>query len=76
MDGVIAPFFCLLIWEVRMGAMIYRGCVAFREWSERRKIGPLIALGKTATTAVARVVRAGGNERLKWAVGPESAEGK
>jgi hypothetical protein len=56
--------------------MIYRGCVAFREWSERRKINPLIALGKTATTAAARIAWTGVNEPPKGAVGQESAGGE
>ena len=45
-----------------MGVMVYRGCVAFREWSERRKLRPLIALGKTATAVVSRIARVGGKK--------------
>jgi hypothetical protein len=41
--------------------MAYRGCVAFREWSERRKIDPLITLGKKMTAVVARFVKVGGS---------------
>jgi hypothetical protein len=43
--------------------MMYQGCVAFREWSERKRIGPLITLGKAATAVVARFARVGGKKR-------------
>jgi hypothetical protein len=45
-----------------MGAMLYRGCVAVREWGERRKFYPVVFLGKLATAIVSRVVRVGGEK--------------
>ena len=43
-----------------MGAMVYRGCVALRERGERKKLDPVVSLGKLAAAIVSRVVRAGG----------------
>lgn len=37
---------------------IYRGCAAFKDWSERMKFKPLVSLAKLAVTAVSRIVRA------------------
>jgi hypothetical protein len=45
-----------------MGALIYRGCVAFREWSERKGYCQLVVLGKVAMEVAARIVRAGGKK--------------
>jgi hypothetical protein len=55
-------FYALLIWEVGMGAMMYQGCVAFRQWSERLKLDLLVSVGKTATAIVARFARVGGKK--------------
>jgi hypothetical protein len=45
-----------------MGAMVYRGCVAFRERGERWKLDPVVHLGKLATAIVSRIVRVGGGK--------------
>jgi hypothetical protein len=42
-----------------MGKMVYRGCVAVREWGERERFYPVVSLGKLATAIALRLVRAG-----------------
>jgi len=41
-----------------LGARLYQAAVAFRERAQIRKQGALIAVGKIATAAVSRFVRA------------------
>ena len=43
-----------------MGAMVYTGCVALREWGERENINLVVSLGKLATAIVSRILRVGG----------------
>ena len=45
-----------------MGKMVYRGCVAVREWGERKKLGAASSLGKLATAFVSCIARAGGSK--------------
>jgi hypothetical protein len=48
--------------EVGMGAAVYRGCVALKEWGERMKLDPIVSLGKLATRIAAGFVRVGSGE--------------
>jgi hypothetical protein len=57
----LALFFYVLLGG-GMGAMVYRGCVAIREWGERMKLDLIVSLGKLATKIVSRFVRVGGRE--------------
>jgi hypothetical protein len=46
-----------------MGAMVYRACVAVREWGERHKLDLVVSLGKLATSIATRFLRVGGGRK-------------
>jgi hypothetical protein len=52
---------------VGMGLMVYRSCVAVKEWGERMKLDPVVSLGRLAMKIVSCFVRVGGrrSRRMK-----------